>query len=152
MRPNLLPLIVLLAMVLGAAAAAVASALAWPELPSRLYVGVAMMLALAGLCAVLGWRVHSEDRLARLELALYRERQGLDRVGIALAESDSLLGRLGAQRGGGEPGAQLAMIRAELADLQRSGAFEDPALAARMELLCARVDRVAQAVCDDRSG
>ena len=152
MRPNLLPVIVLLAMVLGAAAAAVAGALAWPELPSRLHLGVAMMLAIAGLCAVLGWRVHSEDRLARLELALCRERQVVGRAGLALVESERLLGRLGAYRSSGEPGAQLALIRAELAELQRSGAFEDPTLAARMELLCARVDRVTQAVCDARSG
>jgi hypothetical protein len=152
MRPNLLPLIVLLAMALGAAAAAVASALAWPELPSRLHLGAAMMLAIAGVCAVLGWRVHSEDRLARLELALYRERSRSDRAGIALAGSGSLPGRQVAQRGGGEPGAQLMLIRAELAELRRSGTFEGPALEARMELLCARVDRVAQAVCDARSG
>lgn len=145
MRPNLLPLVVILAMVFGAAAAAVAGAIAWPALPSRLHLGVSMMLAIAGLCAFLGWRVHSEDRLARLELALCRERQ-------VLAESDLLMGRLGANRASGEPGAQLALIRAELAELQRSGAFEDPMLAARMELLCARVDRVAQAVCDARSG
>ncbi|WP_296949484.1 hypothetical protein [uncultured Massilia sp.] len=123
----------------------------WPAWPARLQLAVALLLGMGGLCGLLAWRVLREDRVARVELARCREHQARSHADLALAESDLLMDRLGARRDD-EPGAELALIRADLLELQRCNAHDNPVLAARMELLCARVDRVVQAVCDARSG
>ncbi len=140
-----------LAIVAGAASWPLDRTIGWPAWPASLQLGVSMLLAIGGLCIVLAWRLFSEDRVARVALALCRERQARSRADLALAEPDLLLDRLAA-RPNDEPGAQLALIRAELMELQLCNARHNPLVAARMELLCARVDRVVQAVCDGRSG
>jgi hypothetical protein len=117
-----------------------------PAVPQRMQVGVLMLGGIGMLFALLFRVVHSEDRSTRLEAAQCRDRLARGRADLALAESDLLLGRLGAAGPGADPGAQLALIRAELRHLQRLSALDDPMFAARMELLCARVDRVSQVV------
>jgi hypothetical protein len=121
-----------------------------PALPEHLRVG---MLALAMMCvlfAALFRRVRSEDRIARLEAALCREQKARSQADQALAESDMLLGRLtggtDGRRGNPDPLAQLVAIQSELLQVRRQYALEDPLLASRIDLLCTRVDRVAQAV------
>jgi|GEM_PF-3049585 len=119
-------------------------------MPGRLQAG-ALGLAMMAVLFVLLWRrVRSEDRIARLEAALCREQKARGQADQALAESDMLLGRLmggtDARRGNLDPLAQLVAIQSELLQVRRQYALEDPLLASRIDLLCTRVDRVAQAV------
>ncbi|WP_075791355.1 hypothetical protein [Massilia putida] len=119
-------------------------------LPDRLQVGVLVLVTMAVTFATLFRRVRSEDRIARLEAALCREQKARSQADQALAESDMLLGRLtvGAEgrRGSLDPLAQLVAIQSELLQVRRQYALEDPLLASRIDLLCTRVDRVAQAI------
>jgi hypothetical protein len=114
-------------------------------LPQRVHAGVLMLGGIAGLLGLICWVVRSDGATGR-EAAHCREHTASSRADLALAESDLLLGRLGAVAPASHPEVQLALIRAELGQLQRQSAVDDPLLAARMELLCARVDRVSLAV------
>lgn len=118
--------------------------------PERLQLGVLVLVTMTVLFAVLFRRVRSEDRIARLEAALCREQNARSQADHALAESDMLLGRLtgsnDGRRGTLDPLAQLIAIQAELLQVRRQYALEDPLLASRIDLLCTRVDRVAQAI------
>ncbi|KGF82914.1 hypothetical protein IA69_04060 [Massilia sp. JS1662] len=118
--------------------------------PERLQLGVIVLVMMTVLFALLFRRVRSEDRIARLEAALCREQKARSQADQALAESDLLLGRLtgGAEgrRGNLDPLAQLIAIQTELLQVRRQYALEDPLLASRIDLLCTRVDRVAQAI------
>ena len=121
-----------------------------PGLPERIVLGVVVLLALAISCVVLFRRVSSEDRSARAEAALCRERKARTQADQALAESDLLLERL---TGGTvnrhdtlAPLAQLTAIQAELQQVRCQYALANPLLASRIDLLCTRVDRVAQAL------
>jgi hypothetical protein len=119
-------------------------------LPERLQAGVVVLVMLAVLFASLFRRLRSEDRIARLEAALCREQKARSQADQALAESDMLLGRLTAspdgRRGNLDPLAQLVAIQSELLQVRRQYALEDPMLASRIDMLCTRVDRVAQAI------
>jgi hypothetical protein len=118
-------------------------------LPERLRLGVLMLVMMTVLFATLFRRVRSEDRIARLEAALCREQKARTQADQALAESDLLLGRLtgsDTRRGNLDPLAQLVAIQSELLQVRRQYALEDPLLASRIDLLCTRVDRVAQAI------
>jgi hypothetical protein len=118
--------------------------------PARLHLGVLVLAMMTVLFATLFRRVRGEDRIARLEAALCREQKARSQADQALAESDMLLGRLtgGAEgrRGNLDPLAQLVAIQTELLQVRRQYALEDPLLASRIDLLCTRVDRVAQAI------
>jgi hypothetical protein len=118
--------------------------------PARLHLGVLVLAMMTVLFATLFRRVRGEDRIARLEAALCREQKARSQADQALAESDMLLGRLtgGAdgRRGSLDPLAQLVAIQTELLQVRRQYALEDPLLASRIDLLCTRVDRVAQAI------
>jgi hypothetical protein len=118
--------------------------------PARLHLGVLVLAMMTVLFATLFRRVRSEDRIARLEAALCREQKARSQADQALAESDLLLGRLtgGAdgRRSNLDPLAQLVAIQTELLQVRRQYALEDPFLASRIDLLCTRVDRVAQAI------
>ena len=118
--------------------------------PARLQLGVLVLVMMTVLFGMLFRRVRSEDRIARLEAALCREQKARSQADHALAESDMLLGRLtgGAEgrRGNLDPLAQLVAIQSELLQVRRQYALEDPLLASRIDLLCTRVDRVAQAI------
>lgn len=118
--------------------------------PERLQLGVLVLATMTVLFAALFRRVRSEDRIARLEAALCREQKARSQADQALAESDMLLGRLtgssDARRGNLDPLAQLVAIQSELLQVRRQYALEDPLLASRIDLLCTRVDRVAQAI------
>jgi hypothetical protein len=118
--------------------------------PARLHLGVLVLAMMTVLFATLFRRVRGEDRIARLEAALCREQKARSQADQALAESDMLLGRLtgGAdgRRGNLDPLAQLVAIQTELLQVRRQYALEDPLLASRIDLLCTRVDRVAQAI------
>jgi hypothetical protein len=118
-------------------------------LPERLRLGVLVLVMMTVLFATLFRRVRSEDRIARLEAALCREQKARTQADQALAESDLLLGRLtgsDTRRGNLDPLAQLVAIQSELLQVRRQYALEDPLLASRIDLLCTRVDRVAQAI------
>jgi hypothetical protein len=119
-------------------------------LPDRLQAGLLVLVMLTVTFVTLLRRVRSEDRIARLEAALCREQKARSQADQALAESDMLLGRLTAgaegRRGNPEPLAQLVAIQSELLQVRRQYALEDPLLASRIDLLCTRVDRVAQAI------
>ncbi len=118
--------------------------------PERLQLGVLVLATMTVMFALLFRRVRSEDRIARLEAALCREQKARSQADQALAESDMLLERLtgGAEgrRGNLDPLAQLVAIQTELLQVRRQYALEDPLLASRIDLLCTRVDRVAQAI------
>jgi hypothetical protein len=118
--------------------------------PERLRLGVLALVLMTVLFATLFRRVRGEDQIARLEAALCREQKARTQADQALAESDMLLGRLtgGAEgrRAGLDPLAQLVAIQSELLLVRRQYALEDPLLASRIDLLCTRVDRVAQAI------
>lgn len=118
--------------------------------PERLQLGVLVLVVLSVLFAVLFRRMHNEDQIARLEAALCREQKARSQADQALAESDMLLGRLTGgtegRRGNLDPLAQLVAIQTELLQVRRQYALEDPLLASRIDLLCTRVDRVAQAI------
>ena len=118
--------------------------------PERLQLGVVVLVMMTVMFGMLFRRVRSEDRIARLEAALCREQKARSQADQALAESDMLLGRLtGApegRRGNLDPLAQLVAIQTELLQVRRQYALEDPLLASRIDLLCTRVDRVAQAI------
>ena len=123
--------------------------------PARLHLGVLVLAMMSVLFATLFRRVRSEDRIARLEAALCREQKARSQADQALAESDMLLGRLtggadgrrgNGRRGSLDPLAQLVAIQTELLQVRRQYAMEDPFLASRIDLLCTRVDRVAQAI------
>jgi hypothetical protein len=118
--------------------------------PERLQLGMLVLAMMSVLFATLFRRVRSEDRIARLEAALCREQKARSQADQALAESDMLLGRLTGgserRRGNLDPLAQLVAIQTELLQVRRQYALEDPLLASRIDLLCTRVDRVAQAI------
>lgn len=118
--------------------------------PDRLQLGVLVLTMMTMLFATMFRRVRSEDRIARLEAALCREQKARSQADQALAESDMLLGRLTAgtegRRGNQDPLAHLVAIQAELLQVRRQYALEDPLLASRIDLLCTRVDRVAHAI------
>ncbi|MFL6631540.1 MAG: hypothetical protein ACJ8HJ_04380 [Massilia sp.] len=118
--------------------------------PERLQLGALVLATMTVLFATLFRRVRSEDQIARLEAALCREQKARSQADQALAESDMLLGRLTgsgeSRRGNLDPLAQLVAIQSELLQVRRQYALEDPLLASRIDLLCTRVDRVAQAV------
>jgi hypothetical protein len=123
--------------------------------PARLHLGVLVLAMMTVLFATLFRRVRSEDRIARLEAALCREQKARSQADQALAESDLLLGRLtggadgrrgNGRRGNLDPLAQLVAIQTELLQVRRQYALEDPFLASRIDVLCTRVDRVAQAI------
>jgi hypothetical protein len=119
-------------------------------LPDRLQAGMLVLVLMTVMFATLFRRVRSEDRIARLEAALCREQKARSQADHALAESDMLLGRLTAgaerHRGNLNPLAQLVAIQSELLQVRRQYGLEDPLLASRIDLLCTRVDRVAQAI------
>lgn len=117
-----------------------------PSLPERVVLGALALLALGAVCAVLFWRVHSEDHSARAEAALCRERKARSQADQALAESDLLLERLTRGTDSRPPLAQLMAIQAELQQVRQQYALANPPLASRIDLLCTRVDRVAQAL------
>ncbi|MFK3737645.1 hypothetical protein [Massilia sp. TN1-12] len=138
--------LLLLLLALGVVAWHAVAGVGVPALPQRLHAGMLMLGGIVVLLGLVSWAVHGEDAATRREAARCRECTPGSRADLALAESDLLLGRLGAPGIGTGPGAQLALIRAELGQLQRQSAIDDPLLAARMELLCARVDRVLHAL------
>ena len=119
-------------------------------LPERMRLGILLLLAIGVLVAITLGRLRSEDRIARLEVALCREQSARSQADEALAESDLLLGRLTVRADGRrvepDPVGQLAAIQTELLQIQQQSAAYDPMLAARVELLCTRVERVTRAV------
>ena len=118
-------------------------------LPERMWLGILLLLAIGVLVAITLGRLRSEDRIARLEVALCREQSARSQADEALAESDLLLGRLTGRADGRvepDPVGQLAAIQTELLQIQQQSAAYDPMLAARVELLCTRVERVTRAV------
>jgi len=121
-----------------------------PTLPERFQLGAVVLFVLAAVCAALFWRVRGEDRSAHVEAALCRAHKARGQADQALAESDLLLERLtGAvdgRRGTVAPLAQLMAIQTELQQVRAQYALDNPLLASRIDLLCTRVDRVAQAV------
>ena len=117
-----------------------------PGLPERVVLGALALLGLAAVCVVLFWRVRSEDHSACVEAALCRERKAHTQADQALAESDLLLERLTRGTDSRPPLAQLMAIQAELQQVRRQYALANPSLASRIDLLCTRVDRVAQAL------
>jgi hypothetical protein len=121
-----------------------------PTLPERFQLGAAVLFVFAAVCTTLFWRVRSEDRSAHVEAALCRAQKARSQADQALAESDLLLGRLtggnDVRRGTLAPLAQLMAIQAELQQVRTQYALDNPLLASRIDLLCTRVDRVAQAV------
>lgn len=117
--------------------------------PERMQLGVLVLVTMTVLFAALFRRVRTEDQIARLEAALCREQKARSQADEALAESDMLLERLTGgetRRGNLDPLAQLVAIQSELLQVRRQYALEDPLLASRIDLLCTRVDRVAQAI------
>jgi len=121
-----------------------------PGLPERFQLGAVVLFVLAAVCATLFWRMRGEDRSAHVEAALCRAQKAHSQADQALAESDLLLERLtggiDVRRGTLAPLAQLKAIQAELQQVRALYALDNPLLASRIDLLCTRVDRVAQAV------
>lgn len=100
------------------------------------------MLAL-GLFAALVRRLRREDHAAARDAEQCLAGGGADE---AVLEADLLLARLsaGGTRRGADPASQLMMIQAELTHMQYGVA--DPAVAARLERVRGRVERVAHAL------
>lgn len=124
------------------------------ETPERLIAGALVVGAMAGVFAVLFRRVHSEDRIARLEADLCREQNARSQADQALAEADLLLARLTARASGradAQDGAapeaqliaQLAQVQAELAQIQQHNAL-DPVCAGRIGRARDRLEQVAR--------
>ena len=122
-----------------------ASALAWSGALGSVQTCLLIMVPLAIAFYVLYRRVQSEDRIARLEVALCREQNARTQADHALAEADLLLARLTTRSRGqlDDPAGQVLVIHSELAQLQRQLAGEQPHVALRLELLARRVERVA---------
>ena len=126
------------------------------EAPQRLLAGALVVAAMAILFAVLFRRVHSEDRIARLEADLCREQNARSQADQALAEADLLLARLTA-RDAAQLGvaadaapealliAQLAQVQAELAQIQQHNTI-DPVCAGRIGRARDRLEQVARTV------
>lgn len=125
---------------LGAALAAVAPAWAGS---AGVVAGVLTATVAIGLFAALVRRLRFEDSSAAREAEQCLARTEADE---AVLEADLLLARLsagGTQRGA-DPASQLMMIQAELTHMQYGAT--DPAVAARLEHVRGRVERVAHAL------
>jgi len=122
---------------------AAATGTGWYDGLGRLTAIALVVLPLVGVVALLFRRVQSEDRIVRLEAALCRERTARSQADQALAEADLLLARLAAnsRTGHPDPASQMYAIQADLAQLQRQVAPEQPLLARRLEGLCRRLER-----------
>lgn len=130
---------------------ALAGTVRLPGLADGLRMGGLALAAGGTLFALLLRRVRTEDRIACLEAALCREQTARGQADIALAEADSLLGRLTARAArthGGDPLTQLAVVQEELGQLRRQCAHLAPALGARIDLLCIRIDGVTRGLAD----
>lgn len=105
--------------------------------------GVLTAMLAIGLFAVLVRRLRHEDRAAARSAEQCLARSGADE---AVLEADLLLARLSANstRRGADPASQLMMIQAELTHMQYGAT--DPAVAARLEHVRGRVERVAHAL------
>jgi len=105
--------------------------------------GVLAALVAAGLFAMLVRRLRVEDRAAARSAEQCLAHAGADE---AVLEADLLLARLsaGSSRQGADPAGQLMMIQAELTHIQYGAT--DPAVAARLEHVRGRVERVAHAL------
>jgi len=125
---------------LGATLALVASA--WSG-SAGAAAGVLTALVAAALFAVLVRRLRNEDRSAACEAEQCLARNDADE---AVLEADLLLARLsaGSTQRGADPASQLMMIQAELTHMQYGAT--DPAVAARLEHVRGRVERVAHAL------
>ena len=113
-------------------------------LPGGLHAGAVLLLGMAVLFAALFRRVRSEDRIAGREAALCREESARTRSDRAFAEADLLLARMAARASGdcaGDPEGQLAIIQAELTQIQQR-CTADQAIRSRLELLRTRLDRL----------
>lgn len=122
-----------------------AAVFAWSGAFDRVQTCVLVMVPLAIAFVVLVRRVQSEDRIARLEVALCREQNARTEADHALAEADLLLARLTTRSRVQveDPAGQVVVIHAELSQLQRLLAADQPHAALRLELLCRRVERMA---------
>jgi hypothetical protein len=132
-------------LVLSGLSVLAATGVAWSGALGSLQACALVVVPLAIAFYVLFRRVQSEDRIARLEVALCREQSARTEADHALAEADLLLARLTTRSRGqlDDPAGQVVVIHAELAQLQRQFASEQPHAALRLELLCRRVERVA---------
>lgn len=84
--------------------------------------GLALLLGLGSICALLFRRVRSEDRIADFEAALCRQRSAHCHADRALLEADLLLARMtvGAASGGAaDPAGQMRATRADVAQFQQ---------------------------------
>jgi hypothetical protein len=145
-NPATQPIRVLFAiLVLSGVSVLAATGVAWSGALGRVQTCALIMVPLAVAFFVLFRRVQSEDRIARLEVALCREQSARTEADHALAEADLLLARLTTRARGtmDDPAGQVVVIHAELSQLQRQLAAEQPHAALRLELLCRRVERVA---------
>jgi len=119
----------------------------WAALSGSVHAGMLVLVAIALLFAAMFRRVHSEDRVVRLEADLCRERGARTRADEALAEADLLLARISGRSAGcgqQDPVGQLGLVQAELMQMQHGAA--DPAIAARIDMLRTRLDLVAKVV------
>jgi hypothetical protein len=132
-------------LVLSGLSVLAATGVAWSGALGSVEACALVVVPLAVAFYVLFRRVQSEDRIARLEVALCREQSARTEADHALAEADLLLARLTTRSRGllDDPAGQVVVIHAELAQLQRQLAAEQPHAALRLELLCRRVERVA---------
>jgi len=116
-------------------------------LSAAISAGALLLAALGALFWAMCRRLRSEDRVARLEADLCRERGARSRADEALAEADLLLSRIRGRHAGAaprDPVGQLGLVQAELMQMQNGAA--DPAAAARIEMLRTRLDMVARVV------
>lgn len=128
-----------------------ALAVAAPDRAGRTGVAAGVLTALLAVClfAVLVRRLRHEDRSAAHDAEQCLARTEADE---AVLEADLLLARLsaGSTRRSADPASQLMMIQAELTHMQYGAT--DPAVAARLEHVRARVERVAHALrCNVRA-
>lgn len=145
-NPATQPLRVLFAiLVLSGLSVLVAAVVAWSGALGRVQTGVLVVVPPAIAFYLLFRRVQKEDRIARLEVALCREQSARTEADHALAEADLLLARLTTRSRNqlDDPAGQVVAIHAELAQLQRQVASDQPHTALRLELLCRRMERVA---------
>lgn len=105
--------------------------------------GILTAMLVLGVFAALLRRLRVEDRTAARDAEQCLASTGADE---AVLEADLLLARLsaGSTRRGADPASQLMMIQAELTHMQYGAT--DPAVAARLEHVRERVERVAHAL------
>ena len=112
--------------------------------PERLRIAAVLLLGLGILFMTLFRRVRREDRIADLEVALFREQSARSHADEALAEADLLLARMAARASGNwaaDPAGQLIIIQAELAQIQQR-CRADQSTRNRLALLRTRLDHL----------